>query len=210
MSALSDILASQFRAMGIAEIIAVVLAVCYLIFAIRQHIACWYFAGASTAIYVYLYFAANLYMESALNVFYFGMAVYGWLQWRAGDSRGNDLPVTVWPWSAHIIAIALISALSTASGALLQAHTDAAWPYVDSMTTFAAIWATFLVARKVLENWWYWLVIDVVSVFIYWSRDLELTSLLFVVYVALIPFGIASWTRAYRTQSATAGAHGND
>jgi nicotinamide mononucleotide transporter len=62
------------------------------------------------------------------------------------------------------------------------------------------MWATFLVARKVLENWWYWLVIDGVSVFLYWARDLQLTSLLFVAYVALIPFGLAAWTRAYHEQ----------
>jgi nicotinamide mononucleotide transporter len=83
-------------------------------------------------------------------------------------------------------------------GTLLARHTDAAFPYIDSATTFAAIWATFLVARKVLENWWYWLAIDTVSIFIYWSRDLELTSLLFLLYVGMIPFGLVRWTRSYR------------
>jgi nicotinamide mononucleotide transporter len=84
------------------------------------------------------------------------------------------------------------------TGYLLSHFTDAAFPYVDSMTTFSAVWATFLVARKVLENWWYWLVIDAVSIIIYWSRDLQLTSVLFAVYVILIPLGIAAWTRSYR------------
>ena len=85
-----------------------------------------------------------------------------------------------------------------ASGFLLANFTDAAYPYIDSATTFAAIWATFLVARKILENWWYWLMIDVVSVFIYWTRGLEATAVLFIVYVILIPIGIAAWTRSYR------------
>ena len=66
------------------------------------------------------------------------------------------------------------------------------------MTTWAAVWATFLVTRKVLENWWYWLVIDAMSVIIYWARDLQLTSLLFVIYVVLVPVGLVSWTRSYR------------
>jgi nicotinamide mononucleotide transporter len=64
------------------------------------------------------------------------------------------------------------------------------------LTTWSAFWATFLVARKILENWWYWLVIDVASVFIYWQRDLELTALLFVIYVIMIPFGFISWRRS--------------
>ena len=137
-------------------------------------------------------------MESLLNIFYFGMALYGWLKWHGGGNTDFELPVSVCPKRVHFVAIATILVLSVISGALLEKFTDAAYPYIDSATTFAAVWATFLVARKVLENWWYWLVIDAVSVFIYWSRELELTAVLFVVYVALIPIGLVSWTRSYR------------
>jgi nicotinamide mononucleotide transporter len=70
------------------------------------------------------------------------------------------------------------------------------------MTSWGAIWATFLVARKVLENWWYWLLIDAASVFIYWSRGLELSALLFIVYLLMIPFGIISWRRSMMAAAA--------
>lgn len=179
------------------ELIAVIFAVAYLVLAIRQNIWCWACAGISTALYVYLFAHANLYMESLLNVFYFGMAIYGWSVWRRGKTD-DELPVTVWPMSVNIYAISIIVCSAAATGFLLARFTDAAYPYVDSATTFAAIWATFLVARKILENWWYWLVIDVVSVFIYWSRGLEATAALFVVYVLLIPIGFVAWTRSYR------------
>jgi nicotinamide mononucleotide transporter len=92
----------------------------------------------------------------------------------------------------------VIVVASLLSGFLLSTRTDAAYPYIDSLTTWGAIWATFLVARKVLENWWYWLAIDAASVFIYWSRDLEQTAALFVLYLVMIPFGIVSWTRSYK------------
>ncbi len=174
------------------------LAVLYLLLAIRQNIWCWLCAGISTAIYVALFLNARLYMESALNVFYFAMAVYGWSVWHRGSSEGRELPVSVWRAATHAYAITAIIAASLSSGYLLSRYTDAAFPYVDSLTTWAAIWATFLVARKVLENWWYWIVIDIASIFIYWSRDLQLTSLLFVVYVVMIPFGLISWTRSWR------------
>ena len=179
------------------ELIAVIMAVLYLLLAIRQNIWCWACAGVSTAIYVYLFLSAQLYMESALNVFYFGMAIYGWSVWYRGRTDGHELPVSVWPLTVHSYAIAAIIVASGISGYLLSRYTDAAFPYIDSMTTWAAIWATFLVARKVLENWWYWLVIDLASILIYWSRDLQLTSLLFVVYVIMIPFGLVSWTRSW-------------
>ena len=196
MSSLSE----QLQALSPLELSAVMLAIAYLILAIRQNIWCWLCAGISTAIYIYLFADAKLYMESFLNVFYFVMAIYGWYVWHLGKSGDHELPVSVWPGSVHLTAIAVIVAMSFASGFLLERFTDAKFPYLDSMTTWSAIWATFLVARKVLENWWYWLVIDTVSIFIYWARDLELTSLLFVIYVILVPIGWLSWTRSYRQQ----------
>lgn len=183
------------------EVIAVIAAVAYLLLAIRQNIWCWLCAGISTAIYVYLFFDAKLYMESVLNLFYFGMAVYGWTVWYLGRSGDGELPVSVWKREVHALAVASIVTVSLLSGYLLKTYSDAAYPYVDSMTTFGAIWATFLVARKVLENWWYWLVIDAASVAIYWSRDLELTALLFVVYVVMIPFGMMAWRRSWKEQA---------
>jgi nicotinamide mononucleotide transporter len=198
MLAAFDVVIAQARAWTALEAIAVVLAVLYLLLAIRQNIWCWLCAGASTAIYVTLFLNARLYMESALNVFYFAMAAYGWRVWSHGRSDDHELPVTVWPAVTHGYAIAAIVAASLISGYLLSCYTDAAFPYVDSATTWGAIWATFLVARKVLENWWYWLVIDIASIFIYWSRDLQLTSMLFAVYVVMIPFGLISWARSRR------------
>ena len=179
------------------ETVAVVLAIGYLLLAIRENIWCWLCAGISTAIYVWLFFGARLYMESALNAFYFAMAIYGWYVWYSGRADGHERPVVTWPAATHAVAITSIIAASLVSGYVLDTRTDAAFPYIDSLTTWSAIWATFLVARKVLENWWYWLVIDVASIFIYWARDLEQTAALFVLYVVMIPFGIVRWTRSY-------------
>jgi nicotinamide mononucleotide transporter len=195
---LLELLAAQAAALSAPEAVAVVLAILYLLLAIREHIGCWYAAGGSTAIYIWLFLDARLYMESALNVFYFGMAVYGWFVWRRGRDATHELPVTCWPLALHARAIAAIVALSLGSGYVLDNRTDAEFPYLDSMTTWSAIWATFLVARKVLENWWYWLVIDVASIAIYWARDLQLTALLFAVYVIMIPFGLYRWSRSRR------------
>ncbi len=195
-----ETLRTQAAALPFVEIVAVVAALLYLGLAIRQHIACWFFALVSTGIYVSLFIDARLYMESVLNGFYFAMAVYGWVSWRHGGD--NDLPVTSKPLAFHAAAIAVILVAAGVNGALLVRFTDAAFPYLDSLTTWAAIWSTFLVARKVLENWYYWLVIDVASIAIYWLRGLELTSLLFVLYVIMIPFGFLAWRKSYLDRSA--------
>jgi len=186
-------LVDQARAFSPWEVLAVVTAIGYLLLAIRQNIWCWACAAISTAIYVYLFVDARLYMESVLNVFYLGMAIYGWYVWYFSRTDGHELPVTVWAVHRHALAITGIVGVAAANGFILERYTEAAYPYVDSATTWGAIWATYLVAQKVLENWWYWLVIDSASIFIYWHRDLELTALLFVAYVAIIPFGYLSW-----------------
>ena len=188
--------------MSLLQGIAVAMAIGYLLLAIRENIWCWFCAGVSTAIYAWVTFDARLYMDAALNVFYFAMAVYGWQVWLRGRSGGHEKPVVTWPIAAHAAAFAAIVLVSAVNGYLLATRTDAAFPYLDSATTWAAVWATFLVARKVLENWWYWLVIDAVYVYLYWARDLDLFAGLFVFYIVLIPFGIRAWTRSYRESQA--------
>lgn len=203
MTGLGATLAEQARDLSPLEVVAVVTAVGYLLLAIRQNIWCWACAAVSTAIYVYLFIAAGLYMESVLNVFYLAMAGYGWYRWYFGKSGDQPLPVVVWPVSRHAFPVIAILAVAALNGLLLDRLTNAAFPYVDSATTWGAIWATYLVAQKVLENWWYWLLIDSISIVIYWLRDLELTALLFVVYVIMIPFGYFSWRRSLAAQSDT-------
>jgi len=200
LTVLSQI-AEQAAAQSMVEIVAVLAALAYLVFAIRQNIVCWIFAAISTAIYVWLFIEARLYMESMLNAFYLVMAGYGWYVWRSGSSDGHERPVVIWPRNTHLAAILSLGLVSGLSGYFLSNYSDAAYPYIDSLTTWFAIWATFLVARKVLENWWYWLVIDIASILIYWDRDLQLTALLFVAYVIMIPFGLISWTRSMGEQS---------
>ena len=198
MQSLVTILQQQVATLSLLEVVAVVMALLYLFLAIRQNIWCWFGAGISTAIYVYLFLDAKLYMQSALNGFYFAMAIYGWVVWRSGQTEEKQLPVISWPLMTHVYAIMLITAVGLFNGYVLDTQTDSQHPYVDSIIAWGAIWATFLVARKVLENWWYWLVIDIASIFIYWSRDLQLTSVLFAVYVLMIPFGLVSWARSRR------------
>lgn len=188
----------QIAATRPLEWLAVVCAILYLLLAIRESLWCWLFAAISSTTYIYLMFAAQLYMESLLNVYYLAMAGYGWFTWRFGTAGADSRPVMTMPPRMHAAAILLIVGLSAASGWFLSRHTEAALPFFDSLTTFGALWTTFLVARKVFENWWYWLVIDAVSIVLYVHRDLYLTALLFLVYLAMIPFGMRAWRRSMR------------
>jgi nicotinamide mononucleotide transporter len=190
---LLETLATAAAAMTGWEVVAVLLLVAYLLLAIRQNSLCWPAAIAGSAIYVFLMYGAGLYMESALQIFYIAMAVYGWWSWRHGWAENNALPVMSWPLAFHVPVLVLIAVLTFLSGFLLSHYSDAAFPYVDSFTTWAAIVTTWMVARKILQNWHYWFVIDAISVYLYSSRGLYLTALLFCVYLVLIVVGYRAW-----------------
>jgi nicotinamide mononucleotide transporter len=177
------------------EIAAVVFAIAYLLLAVRENILCWLFAFISTAIYTVLFRDVSLLMESALNVYYMAMAVYGYYQWThgGGNGSGEALAIQLMSGRQHGLVVALIAVLTVVSGYLLGEHSSAAWPYVDSFTTWASVVTTYLVTRKYLHNWLYWIVIDAVSVPLYIDRGLTLTALLFVAYIVIAVFGYLGW-----------------
>ncbi|MDZ7684636.1 MAG: nicotinamide riboside transporter PnuC [Gammaproteobacteria bacterium] len=198
-----EILVRQLLDNSVLELTAVAFAIAYLLLAVREHIACWYMALMSTAIYLVIFVDVRLYMEAALQIFYIAMAVYGWYQWRfGGDRRGR--PISTWNAWQHLIAIAVIAASTAISTLALTAWTDAHWPLLDSFTTWSAVVTTFMVARKVLENWVYWFVIDTASIVLYLDRELYFTSMLFAIYLVIILFGFTTWLKRYRAQHAIA------
>jgi nicotinamide mononucleotide transporter len=184
------------------EVTAVVFALAYVLLAVKENVLCWLFAFLSTAIYTALFWNVSLLMESALNVYYMAMAVYGWYQWTRGGSNGDDQPhalaVQTMSLNQHALVIGAIVAFSLVSGYLLTEHSSAARPYVDSFTTWASVVTTYLVARKFLQNWLYWIVIDTVSIFLYIDRGLNLTALLFVAYVVIAMAGYFKWREHLR------------
>jgi len=193
---------NAIQSMSLMELTAVVFAMAYLLLAVRENVLCWLFAFLSTAIYTVLFWDVSLLMESALNVYYMLMAIYGWYQWTRGGTNGDELPhalaVRSMSTSQHVLMITAIVLLSFVSGYLLSEHSSAAWPYIDSFTTWASVITTYLVARKYLQNWLYWIVIDTVSVPLYIDRGLSLTALLFVAYVVIAVVGYFKWREHLR------------
>jgi len=181
------------------EILAVSFAIAYLLLAIKESVWCWPAALISTLIYTFLFFDVNLYMESGLQIFYIGMAIYGWILWRHHSDTKDDLHISSWPLSRHLIALSLIGFLVLVSGYLLQNNTDAAFPWLDSFTTWSAVVTTWMVAKKILENWIYWIVIDSASIYLYIQKDLYLTAFLFVAYVVLCFVGYRTWQKNYQS-----------
>ncbi|MGH8187128.1 MAG: nicotinamide riboside transporter PnuC [Steroidobacteraceae bacterium] len=196
---------SQLLATPPAEAIAAALGLAYLLLAVRRNLLCWFCAFASTAIYLVLFARAALYMQSLLQVFYLAMAVYGFLDWRKGRSEAGDVLIRSWTPRQHLAAAALVVVATAASGLVLARTTDAAAPYLDSFITWGSVITTWMVARRVIENWLYWIVVDGLAIYLYVEQGLLATALLFVIYLGIVVHGYFVWRRERLQQQAAAG-----
>jgi len=188
------------------EAASVLFSVLYLVLAIRESLWCWPAAFLSSVLTLAVVLGVRLYSEVVLNVYYAAMAVYGWYQWHyGGRTRGAaQLPISIWPLKMHALAIGGSLALSAAVGLLMSRYTQAAFPYLDAFVTVFSVVTTYLVARKILENWLYWLVVDSLALYVYWQRELYFFAALFALYLVLVVIGLARWHRDWRAQIAVA------
>jgi nicotinamide mononucleotide transporter len=193
---------SGFTAMSHWEYIAVALSMAYLLLAIKENLWCWPAAFFSTLIYTIMYWNGALLMESLLNFYYMYMAVFGWVVWRKGKANQAQRLITSWPVNRHIILIALTTLASLAIGYVMQNYTHADFAYLDSFTTCFAVVTTYLVAKKVLENWLYWIVIDAASMYLYYEKGYYPTLVLFVFYTVMAAWGFKTWYEEYEQSQA--------
>ena len=187
------------------ELTAMLLALAYVIWAAAGSIWCWPAAFISTALYAYIFYDVLLLMDSALHVYYLLMAVYGFWVWKkdanANNKKGKPvLTIVAWPANFHIKVCGVLTVVSVALGYVMANYTPAAFPYLDTFTTVFAVFATYLVTQKVLENWLYWLVIDAVSIYLYIEKDLMPTAVLFGIYIGVATVGYLKWQRLYKNE----------
>jgi len=177
------------------EIFAVCSAILYLILAANEDVRCWYAALFSSILYMYIMYTAGLMMESFLQIFYICMAIYGWYIWSSKIYVEQELKIRSWKMQYHLYTITIVTLLAIITGFFLEKYTQAALPFLDAFTTWGAIITTYMVAKKIIENWIYWFVIDSISIYLFISRELYLTSLLFFIYLIIIIFGYRSWMK---------------
>jgi nicotinamide mononucleotide transporter len=199
------------------------------VLAAKGNIWCWPAAFVSTLIYTVIFYDVYLWMDSLLQLYYLLMAFYGWYCWRTHQSaeqranQANDIPsasfnnknqekrandrnkliIQQWPLILHAKIIISLTLLSLALGWLMATYTPAHFPYLDSATTVFAVFATYLVTQKVLENWLYFIVIDFVSIYLYVEKSLTPTAALFGCYVLLAGYGYWQWRKVFYQQNDT-------
>lgn len=187
------------------EAVGVITALLYLVLATRKSQWCWLHAFISSVCYVVVMWRAGLVMDTVLSVFYVVMAVYGWWQWQQAKSEAGEMQVVSWTLRQHVSAIGLVLVATVINAWALQFLHFARSPWLDSFVTWGSVLTTFMVARRVIENWLYWIVVDGTAAYLYFTRGLHATAALFVLYVFMVIYGYCHWRRqqpsASRVQS---------
>ncbi|MGL1957655.1 MAG: nicotinamide riboside transporter PnuC [Colwellia sp.] len=194
---------TYFQSLPLLELLAMTLSFAYVILAAKGSLWCWPAAFIGTALYAFIFYDVQLLMDSVLQVYYLLMAIYGFWAWQKHRSTNNEqitpqLMVISWPKIWHVKVCFILTIISFVLGYVMANYTDADFPYIDAFTTVFAVFSTYLVAQRVLENWLYWIIIDFVSIFIYFEKDLLPTANLFIAYVIIAIYGYYQWHHIYK------------
>ncbi len=186
---------------NLVEVLGVVFSVLYLFFSIQQNILLWPMGIISALLYMVVFYQTKFYADMGLNAYYFFISIYGWRLWRnSGHNTVNELLMSriSLKISGILLGITLVSFIGI--GFLLDKFTDSPIPYWDAFTTAVSFTATWMLARKILEHWILWLIVDAVSMGLYLYRGLYPTLILFAIYTTMAVIGYFEWRKAYLLQ----------
>lgn len=179
------------------EILGVVLSIIYLVLSIRQNILLWPVGILSAVLYVIVFYESKFYADMGLNVYYFVISIYGWINWSgAAGKEQKEPPVTSVGTRRGMLLALVIIVLFFVLGYLLVQYTDSPIPYWDALTTSGSIVATWMLTRKYLEHWIIWIFVDLISMGLYIYRGLYPTAFLFLVYTTMAVVGYREWRRS--------------
>jgi len=140
-------------------------------------------------------------MQALLNFYYMGMAVYGFLLWQKQSDTEETLLITSWSLNKQLIFIVAGTLLSVITAYYLEATDTSKHPYLDAGVTIFSVMNTWLMAKKIIQNWLYWIVIDAAAVVLYVETAYYATAALFVLNTILAVAGYISWVKLYKQQS---------
>ncbi|WP_319557383.1 nicotinamide riboside transporter PnuC [Thiomicrorhabdus sp.] len=179
---------------------AAILGIAYVMLAARNSIWCWPAAFISTAIYSVLFWEGKLSMQAVLNLYYLAMAVYGYYAWSKAGPKEETLPISRLSKQQHLFFILGGALFTLVIGIWMDNRTENPFPYLDAGVMVFSIMTTVLTARRVLESWAYWLVIDSVAIVLYGLSGFYVTILMFTVYLVVATYGQIHWIKLYRKQ----------
>jgi nicotinamide mononucleotide transporter len=177
------------------EIIGTLIGLVYLWLEYRASIYLWIASIIMPAVYLFVYYDAGLYADFGINIYYLLAAVYGWWVWKYGnkEKQGEELPITRMPRGKWKMAAVMYLVFQLLIAWILIRYTDSNVPWCDAFTTALSMVAMWMLARKYLEQWLVWIVVDVVSVALYLYKGLFFTAGLYALYAIIAVYGYWNW-----------------
>ena len=184
------------------ELLGTAVGIIYLWLEYRASIYLWIAGIIMPAIYIFIYYDAGLYADFGINIYYLLIALYGWVAWKTGftlsgkkKKKSGELPIShapthIWP---RIVAAYIVAQLFITW--VLVEYTDSTVPIADSFTTALSIVGMWMLARKYIEQWWVWCIVDVASSALYIYKELYFTAALYAVYAIIAIFGYRKWKK---------------
>jgi len=182
--------------MTLLELVAVVFGVASVIFSVKKNILVFPTGIISTLIYVYITIKVGLYADMGINAYYFSMSIYGWWLWSKPTKKGEERPVTWLDRKGIFYSLLIFGASYAVLYYILSNYTDSTVSHWDSFTTSSAFVGMWLMAKKKVENWIAWIITDIVSVPLYFHKELILTSFQFLVFTILAIMGLITWRKS--------------
>jgi nicotinamide mononucleotide transporter len=189
------------EAMTVVEGIAAACGLLCVWLTVRQNILCWPTGLVQVALYIGVFYQARLYSDLILHVIYVFMQIYGWYHWLHGGRQLTQLKVTTLSLSSLTAWLVIAAAASISWGYLMTKYTDAAAPYADAFVAVASLIAQWLMARKKLESWHFWIAVDTVAIGVYLYKELFITTALYSVFLVLAVLGYVQWRRTIQVAS---------
>lgn len=179
------------------ELIGTIIGLIYLWLEYKASVYLWITGIIMPAIYIFIYYEAGLYADFGINIYYLVAAVYGWLSWTFYRTKGetSERPITYTP-HAYIIPLLLTFFVSFLAIAwILIEFTNSDVPWLDSFTTAWSIVGMWMLAKKYIEQWLTWIIVDIVSVGLYIYKDLYYTAGLYALYTVIAVLGYYNWRK---------------
>jgi nicotinamide mononucleotide transporter len=163
----------------------------------RNSFHTWWTGIIGTILLGILFYEVKLYADVILQVFFILTGIWGWWNWRYGGRKKTELPITRVGWQQLFIFGILAVLLTIGHGSLLHTLTDASFPFIDSIILVCSIIAQFLLMKRKLESWYFWILVDSVAVPLYAAKELYLTSSIYSVFLILAIWGLLHWRRIW-------------
>jgi nicotinamide mononucleotide transporter len=162
----------------------------------QQNVWGWFWAIVSSAIYGIIFYQARLFSDMGLQGVFIILSIYGWFSWRFGSQEKTVLSVSRVSLKISIICLVFFLIFTLASGYLFSQYTKASLPYLDSSLTAISLIATWMTARKYLENWLLWIFANIVYVGMYLYKGLNGTAVLYALLIVLAVKGYQDWKKS--------------